>query len=330
MNKSKIIESDIIIRYLALETTDTENTEVENWLEESDENREYFEQVKKLWDDTANHEGLDRKYLTEKTWNEISETIGGNKPGLPVKRLLPLIAVAASVLLIAAIGISIFFSKYYQKEKIAESSSSVTKIILPDNSIVWLNRNTKLIYGKNFLRHRFVKLYGEGYFVVKHDASHPFEITTSNSRITVLGTEFNVNAYVDSITEVTVTSGEVKVTGLNRALAGNTVLLLPGEQGVNMGNSRKLQKEASDNPNYMSWKTHDFVFDNTNIRDIVHLVNNIYDTHVQLENDSVQNCNITGKYSCHSLDDMLDMLHIVLNINYEKKGDEIIINTAGC
>ncbi len=313
-----------------METTDTENAEVENWLEESDENREYFGQIERLWNNTADSKDLDRKYLTEKTWNEIAGTLGKNKSGLPVKRLLPRVAAAASILLIAAIGISIFFSKYYQKENIVESSSSVTKIVLPDNSTVWLNRNSKLIYGKNFLRHRFVKLFGEGYFVVKHDAKHPFEITTGNSRITVLGTEFNVNAYVDSVTEVTVTSGKVKVTGLNEALAENTVLLLPGEQGLSEGNSKKIQKEISDNPNYMSWKTHDFVFDNTNIRDIVHLVNNIYDTHVQLENDSVQNCNITGKYSCHSLDDMLDMLHIVLNISYEKKGDEIIIKTAGC
>jgi ferric-dicitrate binding protein FerR (iron transport regulator) len=256
--------------------------------------------------------------------------LGKNKPVIPMKRLLPRVAIAASILLIAAIGISFFFSRYYQKEKIVESSSSVTKIILPDNSIVWLNRNTKLIYGRNFTHHRFVKLYGEGYFVVKHDAKHPFEITTSNSKITVLGTEFNVSAYVDSVTEVTVTSGEVKVTGINKTLTENTVLLLPGEKGVNKENSRKIQKETSDNPNYMSWKTHDFIFDNTNIRDIVHLVNNIYDTHIRIENDSVQNCNITGKYSCHSLDDMLDMLHIVLNINFEKKGDEIIINTAGC
>ncbi len=330
MNRSNIIKSDILIRYLALETTDTENAEVENWLEESDENREYFGQVEKLWNNTADRKDLDRKYLTEKSWNEISGMLGKNKPVIPMKRLLPRVAVAASILLIAAIGISIFFSRYYQKEKIVESSSSVTKIILPDNSIVWLNRNTKLIYGKNFTHHRFVKLYGEGYFVVKHDAKHPFEITTSNSKITVLGTEFNVSAYVDSVTEVTVTSGEVKVTGLNKTLAENTVLLLPGEKGVNKGNSRKIQKETSDNPNYMSWKTHDFIFDNTNIRDIVHLVNNIYDTHIRIENDSVQNCNITGKYSCHSLDDMLDMLHIVLNINFEKKGDEIIINTAGC
>ena len=330
MNRSNIIESDILIRYLALETTDTENIWVENWLEESEENRKFFEQVKNLWNNTADHKDLDRKYLTEKSWNEISGMLGKNKPVIPMKRLLPRVAVAASILLIAAIGISIFFSRYYQKEKIVESSSNVTKIILPDNSIVWLNRNTKLIYGKNFTHHRFVKLYGEGYFVVKHDAKHPFEITTSNSKITVLGTEFNVSAYVDSVTEVTVTSGEVKVTGINKTLAENTVLLLPGEKGVNKGNSRKIQKETSDNPNYMSWKTHDFIFDNTNIRDIVHLVNNIYDTHIRLENDSVQNCNITGKYSCHSLDDMLDMLHIVLNINFEKKGDEIIINTAGC
>jgi transmembrane sensor len=330
MNRSKIIESDILIRYLALETTDTENNTVENWLEESDENREYFEQVKNLWNNTADHKDLDRKYLTEKSWNKISGMLGKNKPVIPMKRLLPRVAIAASILLIAAIGISFFFSRYYQKEKIVESSSSVTKIILPDNSIVWLNRNTKLIYGRNFTHHRFVKLYGEGYFVVKHDAKHPFEITTSNSKITVLGTEFNVSAYVDSVTEVTVTSGEVKVTGINKTLTENTVLLLPGEKGVNKENSRKIQKETSDNPNYMSWKTHDFIFDNTNIRDIVHLVNNIYDTHIRIENDSVQNCNITGKYSCHSLDDMLDMLHIVLNINFEKKGDEIIINTAGC
>ena len=332
MNNTNIKESDIFIRYLASETTEPESKSVESWIAESAENREYFEQVKTLWNNSADKTLLDKKYFTENALKNVLHDIQKkDKPAKPLVRVLLRVAAVASILIVLAGGGSYFIYKFNHAEKIVETTGNVTKISFPDNSVVWLNRNSKIIYSKNYRRNRHVKLSGEGYFEVQHDSIHPFVVETSNSLITVVGTKFNVCAWSrDTATVVVVTSGKVRVTGLNEPEAEHSILLLPGDKGVNERDSEKPKKELSDDPNYLSWKTHDFTFNNTNIKDIVRLVNEIYNTNIRIENESVDNCNLTGKYSCHSLDDMLDMLRIVLNITVERKGDEIIINTKGC
>ena len=328
MKKINIKETDILVRFLASETNDAESDMVQNWLNKSQENKEFFEKIKTLWNDSDNHEQLNEKYYTDESWKNILNQI--QKSQRPLRSFMR-IAVAASIILI--IGAGVFFYLFNNKEDYLKSKDKVAEFSLPDKSVVWLNRDSKLIYNKDFKKQRVVKLSGEGYFDVKADSLHPFVIMTSNAKITVLGTKFNVNAYpYDSVTEVTVTSGRVKVSALedNKNHEDNMVIL-PGEKSVTSGISKPPQKAVSDNPNYMSWKTRDFVFNNTNIREIVQLVNKIYNANISIQDSSsAETCNITGKYSCHTLDDMLDMLHIVLNISIEEDGDIIIINTNGC
>jgi ferric-dicitrate binding protein FerR (iron transport regulator) len=329
MNKNNIIETDILIRFLAEETSEAETERVQNWLKESDENMEHFRQVKSLWEGSLQKEMLDTKYHLDSSWESVSNKI--QKPVISIKRFWIKVAVAASILIILGSG-AVFYYVNYQKESTVASNNNVSKITFPDNSVVWLNRNSKLSYKKNFKSSRHIKLSGEAYFQVTADASHPFTIATSNAIITVIGTKFNVKACPeDTATEVTVTTGKVKISSLvSDNNAKNEILIQPGEKGLGLNNSNSPIKIAANNPNYMSWKTRDFTFNNTNIRDIIQLVNEIYDTHIIIESSNTENCNLTGKYSCHSLDDMLDMLRIVLNITVEKRGETIIINTNEC
>ncbi|PEN10952.1 hypothetical protein CRI94_17135 [Longibacter salinarum] len=88
---------------------------------------------------------------------------------------------------------------------------------LPDGSTIELNSGTTLRYQRGFaslpgLRadRRSVELDGEAYFSVVH-GDRPFEVRTFNSRVEVLGTEFNIRARDGKTTEVVVTSGRVRV-----------------------------------------------------------------------------------------------------------------------
>jgi ferric-dicitrate binding protein FerR (iron transport regulator) len=131
---------------------------------------------------------------------------------------------------------------------------------------------------------------------------------------------------------VVVTSGKVKLESINSNEKDlpKEIVLVKGEKGVIENQSFALTKTPADDPNYMSWKTHEFVFNNTNITEIVKLVSDIYDAEIKIENTNTENCNLTGRYSCYSLDDMLDMLKIVLNISVEKNGNYILIKTNDC
>src|ERR1700738_4424293 len=55
-----------------------------------------------------------------------------------------------------------------------------TKLVLPDNSQVWLNSGSRLNYQNDFNTYsREVELEGEAYFDVAKDSEHPFIVHTS-------------------------------------------------------------------------------------------------------------------------------------------------------
>lgn len=113
-------------------------------------------------------------------------------------------------------------------------------VILADGTTVHLNAGSKLTYPVRFAgKRRIVRLEGEAYFDVAGDENHPFVVQTHLGEITVLGTEFNVNAYADTpVCYTTLVHGKVKFSTLN----AETVTLSPGEQAVVFANSSTKRK----------------------------------------------------------------------------------------
>jgi ferric-dicitrate binding protein FerR (iron transport regulator) len=147
-------------------------------------------------------------------------------------------AVAASVL--------IFFLVFSpaKKEKnnpvasntISTRPGSKSKVELPDGTQVWLNADSKLTYGQQFLGNtREVTLTGEAYFDVAHASSAetgqriPFIIHTSSIDIKVLGTAFNVRSYPgEKTTETALIRGSVEITLHNNP--DKKIVLKPDEK----------------------------------------------------------------------------------------------------
>ncbi len=119
------------------------------------------------------------------------------------------------MLLLAALacGLSRLIS-YYNKRKncefiIAESGNKIKTIELADRTIVYLNRDSKLIYRSSFNKtDRELILEGEAYFEVENANMLPFVVFTDKSSVMVRGTRFNIKEERDSIV-VTVISGVI-------------------------------------------------------------------------------------------------------------------------
>ena len=89
------------------------------------------------------------------------------------------------------------------------------RVILPDNTAVWLNSGSRLSYSSDFgRRQRTVVLTGEGYFEVSKDEMHPFIVDCGRASVEVKGTKFNISAYPEDNGIVTgVTDGHVVFSG---------------------------------------------------------------------------------------------------------------------
>jgi transmembrane sensor len=155
---------------------------------------------------------------------------------------------------------------------------------LPDGTRVWLDAASSITYPVVFHgRERSVDLTGEAYFEVAQNKSMPFIVHTPRSAVTVLGTEFNVNAYVDEKDiRTTLISGAVKFSA-----SPTEKLLHPGQQSVFDPLTRELTVQTVDVEQAIAWKNGLFEFDQTDLATIMRQIARWYDVDVSYQ---------TGKY----------------------------------
>lgn len=156
------------------------------------------------------------------------------------------------------------------------------QITFADGTKVWLNADTKLTYPSRFVgESRMVELEGEAYFEVESISISgnrvPFLVKTAQQEVEVLGTEFNIKAYTDDNedTQTTLVEGAVQLHA-----QGTTMLLHPGEQGVN--DEQGLGKKKVDISPYIAWKNNEFVFDETELQEALKILSRWYDFDINM------------------------------------------------
>lgn len=156
-------------------------------------------------------------------------------------------------------------------------------LTLADGSRVWINVGSSLTYPTAFTgKERKVKITGEAYFEVVHNAKMPFIVQKGDLIINDLGTHFNVNTYEDETTErITLLEGSVSVS--RGTISG---LLKPGQQARLNNNANSDIKILNDvnMDEVMAWKDGKFMFDkNTDIYTIMRQISRWYNVDIQYQ-----------------------------------------------
>lgn len=180
------------------------------------------------------------------------------------------------------------------------------QLTLPDGTKVWLNAMSTLKFPVQFLdTERSVYLEGEAYFEVAKDPSKPFVVKVRGTKISVLGTTFNINAYTTN-TATTLLSGAVKVSH-----GSVEELLRPGQEAKIEAN--KISIRRADLNKVIAWKQGDFYFDKDNIVEIMQELQRWYDFDVAYSGKIPKKL-ISGNISRGSkLSEVLEMLNFVSN-----------------
>jgi transmembrane sensor len=132
---------------------------------------------------------------------------------------------------------------YTQTDMVATNTMSTPKggqyqLTLADGTKVWLNAASSITYPTAFTgTSREVSITGEAYFEVARNPQQPFIVKTPKDEITVLGTEFNINAYHDEASvKTSLIDGSVKISNVTlkpgQAYTNGTVVITNLEQDV--------------------------------------------------------------------------------------------------
>jgi transmembrane sensor len=105
-------------------------------------------------------------------------------------------------------------------------------------------------------------------------------------------------------------------------------VLAPGERAtLSNGN---LMKSYNANPNYQSWKTKVFTFENTPLEEVMEVLNKAYDQNLVLGSENLNNCSITVNFDNEAFDAILQVLTSTLDLRVIESGDKLMLEGDGC
>lgn len=322
------MKEDLIIKYLVGEAEPHEIILMDDWRKSDPENERQFQSFKSVWDKSI-HVKNEEEFNTNKAWNQVKQHIS-NTPQTKVVNFNFRWMAAASVVIL--LGIGLWFFNQTQNEVFSQayhsSQNDIQKIALQDGTKVTLKNGSFKYTTSRFSNKRQIQMdSGTAFFDVAPDKSKPFEITSNNVSITVVGTSFEVVSN-QNFTSVNVLEGTV----IFKTPVGKQTLT------AGMGANYDHQKAALSgmevhHKNEMAYHTGVLDFSNQTLKEVVEDLNQ-YQTFytIQIANSDVNNCLITTTFKNEKIEDILKIITSTLQLTYTK--DEanklIIIEGAQC
>ena len=311
------------MKHLLGEASPGEEDAVNEWMNENAANKEYYDQLKKVWDNSKKL-AADSTLDVDKAWERFQKRVADQNetPKALSRSRFSWMRIAASIILIAGLGIPTYFmiNNKEAKEMVAQTGQNVLVDTLPDGSVITLNKRSTVTYLSKFKGNtRAIALKGEAFFNVAPDKKKPFIISVNDVQVTVVGTSFNIKTE-NGNTEVVVETGIVQVTR-----SGKTVELIAGEKIVMSPNDSNAAKEKVSDKLYNYYRSKEFVCDDTPLWKLVQVVNEAYDTKIVIGRKELNDMRLTTTFNNESLEKVLEVIHLTFDITVIKKEDGQII-----
>ncbi|MEP1032556.1 FecR family protein [Ekhidna sp.] len=230
-------------------------------------------------------------------------------------RKLWMYSAAASIILL----LSFFIYSEYIISDITRYQTTIGQkmdVVLPDGSKVKLNANSSLSFSSNdWEENRELNLSGEGYFKV--EKGNEFIIHTTSGDVSVLGTQFTVQE-LDDFFQVICFEGSVKVNSdeEEEILKPKTSVRKTRRTGL----IRRVIKESKP-----TWLNNESSFESVAMSYVLLELKNQYG--VRFEGAGfMENLSFNGSFPHDDLDLALKIVLDPIDINYEKKGNVIVLS----
>lgn len=323
MDQKQEIEQ-VITRNLSGEATYEDIIRLSEWLSFDDANKEMFLKIKKYWDAEVSHVQTDDiLYSYNKLLNKIQDIDAGTVPVMSKQWIKTLLISVAAMLAGIVIFWAVSGTKIPQENYTCMSGNGVSEMVLPDGTKVSLNKNSTLYYsGQYDKKNREVRLKGEAYFDVEKDPSKPFIVNVEDTRITALGTAFNVNNYTNNSTlSITLVEGSIRFEN-----GAQNILLQPGQQLLYNIQTEKVDVESIETDVFTAWKDHLIKYRSLSFEDLCRKLEDLYGVDIVIESDHIKDQIISGSFENNlSLDQILDLLKKNLSFRWSKEEKKYFI-----
>ncbi|MFW6370221.1 MAG: FecR family protein [Bacteroidota bacterium] len=324
----------LIARYLAGESSKPETAELLEWMEASDENTKYFEDIRFLADKAVASHKIE-KVDVDRAWGKVKHEMhtgaapSTTKNNEPPKRFPGWMRYAASIIILVGLSIWLYFqylgNPAYEEVTLAEYEANQV-LQMADSNTVILQPGSKIRYPATTSRKQYkIHLQGEAYFKIEHHQEAPLTIVAERTIIQDIGTEFNVKAFPErSTVEVFVKQGEVlfftnKQEGIH---------ILPGETGVYDKERDSFSKKSTSNT-IITYGNRMIIFEDVYLDTVIDQLNTVYGEKITLS-PAVTNCKITVSFMNEDLNTILEIIAETLNLQVKYTPEGYALQGEGC
>lgn len=315
----------LMVDYFAGRADQQKTDELMAWVGLSTENEREFAQMKLLWEASASPmEAQDITQALMRTKAKIAALQNNEINRRAVTR--PLYKWMRNIAAILVLGFSAYFAyQQFTKEVYITkiTREEIDSLLLDDGSKIYLATNTRFSYPEKMNgKARQVNLQnGEAFFKIAKDASRPFTVQLNNSKVTVLGTSFNIRNTLRSV-DLSVTSGKVAF----EAISGNKPAILTAGMGLNYNiSANNIIRFSSLNQNNTYWLNKEMVFVNASLEQVFESLENCFAVKVKL-NDTIKfKHKFNADFKNTELLEILEVLEATYPIQLNLKDKQIIV-----
>jgi ferric-dicitrate binding protein FerR (iron transport regulator) len=301
----------LIINFLSKEISNEERTALQNWIMQSDDNRQYFIQMQDLWKSISHDEvSFDSEQAYKRFVKRIEASRRVSRSGHKGRFLK---WAAVFVLAFGLGSLSFYIANQRSLDNhfyaIDVPYGAKSRVELPDKSVVWLNAGSTMHYAQSFGKNnRDVSLDGEAYFEVSKNRHLPFTVHGKEVSVKVLGTKFNVKSYAeDSVVDVTLIEGSVDLK--NNLVADSRVILKPNERATLNKRTEHLMVNNVEASNSREWTNGKLIFEEELFGQIVRRLEREYNVKIIVNDPSLNTLRFYGDFrNAQSIGEIFDIM----------------------
>ncbi|WFE86068.1 FecR family protein [Parabacteroides chongii] len=324
------MNEDILIRFLTHRCTPEEIKEIDQWIAASQANADWLFEMERIWSlkdqlRFSDKQEIEMAYARFMSGLQEKET----KVQIVQRRSAYIVWLkyAAAIVLIGLLSTNLFYQ--LREEPVAMNMVEVpngqrVSLTLSDGTKVWLNSHSKFTYPARFSsKERDVKLEGEGFFEVAHNEKSPFVVHADLLHVKVLGTKFNVRAYDEEPSSITLAEGKVEVATNDNE---HKVTLKPNEQVTYSKKGGLIVNKSVNASLTKSWTLGEAAYINKQLADIVSDLERRFNVHITVEDPELTKEVFTSRFKeTATIDQVLTLLKDTRKLDYKIQGDHIRI-----
>lgn len=328
------MDEGILINYLRKQCNEEESRLIEQWCEESPENKKLLEDIyytlvvgdiSEVMNMTDTEQALrDFKLIIEKQktkdtpkrslfkWTRIASVVA---------------AFIAGLLVMGGITLVRQLNQSKTAYTIMTEAGQRAQTELPDGSKVWLNSSTTITYKTSFWGdEREVNLLGEAYFEIAHNKKSRFVVNSKDIKTSVLGTKFNIRAR-DNEDRVVATLFEGSICINSEQNSKEEYILKPGQTIDIITDPYQVTLTEYEQPDdVLLWMDGRLTFRQHSLLEITDIFEKLYDVQFIYEDESIKNERFTGSFPTDNTpEEMLRILKLTNHLNFRKEGKYIYL-----